>query len=317
MRKLLYAASSLLQAAAIAQTSTITTNAPATIYAESGYGWIMWTSLIPSSDYTPITNDFHFKLVFDDEFNTLDITNNWFPPPNGQFDTTYAHDCCSFRYSAANLTVSNGCLAMKVTQTGPKSYSTAALTSRRVLAQPGQSVYWEARLRMATGDAYGIANGFWTDTEPNWKFPEIDFSEWWGTFPTVTGMHLYDPDGNVIGTSRNYYSLQMQGQWHVYGTFFNAAARQVTYYIDGNQVQQLPFPDTMTDSNWWSALLIATSSGTSAGDVNQNGHVTTLPSTFLVDYVHVYSNAAGQPAVIPQTNYKGPGDAIGSTSCTN
>jgi beta-glucanase (GH16 family) len=255
-----------------------------------------------SNVITPI--DSSYNLVFDDEFNgtTLDTTTNWFSPSNGS-DTSYGGRTAQY-VPSTNIVIGNGCLDMMVTR-GPtpngSAWGTAGLSSRKSTNYG----YFEARMRMAK-NAHGIANVFWTDTIPSWNFPEIDFSEWWGATPLQTGM-WWHPTG-IPGSTGQYASLGFDPSqtFHVYGVLWIPTA--ITWYIDGRQVFQA------TGNTASSALMFDTLIGATVGGNGLPDGTTTLPSHFLIDYIHVYSQSG--TAITPQANYGGPGDASGSTSCS-
>ena len=267
----------------------------------------------PSNNlWTPLTGNSSYKLVFDDEFNgtTLDTTNNWIGGVSSG-DLTYPNSHA--QWQPQNTTVHDGCADLTVTMpTGGtpngSTYGTATLNSKLGLpaGSSSNSVYFEARLKYTpSATAYGLANVYWTNQVNTWTFPEVDFSEWWGFQPDVARQNWYASSYPGVQSDQNMGDLS--AAWHTWGTLWTSSA--ITFYLDG--VQTFSTSNGIISGTPWYTLIEATVGG---GGAEPNGS-TVFPSHFFVDYVHVYTNSSSATAITPQTNYNGPGDATGSTTC--
>jgi hypothetical protein len=94
----------------------------------------------------------------------------------------------------------------------------------------------------------------------------------------------------------------------VWSTWWTASA--ITFYLDGAQFYQTTASTNQAVTMWYT-LLSATVAGTAGNNPNSN---TVLPAYYFVDYVHVYATTG--TSIAPQANYGGPGDAVGSTTCS-
>ena len=90
---------------------------------------------------------------------------------------------------------------------------------------------------------------------------------------------------------------------------FPVLTQLISRHLDGVQVAVATKNVNLQNAAPQQTILDATVGGFGINFVDQT---TRFPAHFLVDYVHVYSNAAGAVAVIPDPGYGGPGDAIGS-----
>jgi beta-glucanase (GH16 family) len=256
-----------------------------------------------NSVFTPITGDPSYKLVFDDEFNgnSLD-TSKWYPPVD-QPDNSYPNDG-KMQMLIANVSVHDGLLDLKATK-GPtpngSPYGTSALTTKgnTISGQPIE-VYWEARMKNMD-QAYGLMSGFWTDTAPNYNFPESDFNEYWQSESKNTTRQNYHDGNNWVYESRHDTGMNLGAAYHVYGTHWTPTT--MTFYIDGKQTGQ-----TTTNTNRSNPQFYAIVNASAGGGGIWPDNTTLFPNHVLFDYIHVYSAQAGAVAVAPDTNYGGPGD---------
>ena len=254
--------------------------------------------------YTPITGDSSYKIVFDDEFNgtSLNTSTKWHAPVT-QHDNTYPNSNM-MQMLVGNVSVHDGLLDMMVTR-GPtpdgSSYGTAAITTRghTISGQP-ISVYWEARIKNMD-QAFGLMSGFWTDTAPNWNFPENDFNEYWQAQSIYSTRQNYHDGANWVLQSNYNTGMNLGAAYHVYGVLWTPTA--ITYYIDSVQTAQTTTNTNRSNPQFY-AILNASAGG---GGIWPNG-TTLIPNHMLVDYVHVYSAQAGAVAIAPDANYGGPGD---------
>lgn len=258
-----------------------------------------------------------YALVFDDEFNGTSLdTTNW---ATGWFGTGLTDPVQSTEnacYDPANVTVSGGYLHIAAVGTsctvGSNTYTNrGGLISSAVSGSPSVPFtftfgYAEARVYspVASGSTPANWDAWWMEGV-NWPTDgEIDVWEslsgggggtWHGP-PSGTGQGNFRPSGNWTG-------------WHVYGMIWTSTA--VSWYYDGNLIGTVTNGvGGVTVTNFPMSLIIDYTVGGCCG-----GPIL-VPNTMMVDYVHVYQNAAisnaltpNSPvtAITPQTNYGGPG----------
>jgi hypothetical protein len=254
-----------------------------------------------------------WALVFDDEFNgtSLDTTTNWNSPPTSQTDSTYGgtySPALTVTYMAGNVTVGSGCLSMAANWVSNTSYTTSGLSSKGSVTGPG--VYWEARVKLPDPSAQGgLVSTFWADAYPSFVFPEIDTLEYSShLLETSNGWN----DGTVWASSQFTAIPNPYSNWHNVASYWTSSA--ITYYVDGVQTAQHT-NNTNQAITFFNAILNHAVCGTSAWCNSQPSSSAGFPSYYLVDYIHVYKQ--GGTPITPGTNYKGPGDAVGTTTCTN
>jgi hypothetical protein len=252
-----------------------------------------------------------WKLTFDDEFNGQKIDEGRWLIAGGP-DKSYpqsSRDGALAYWTPQNTRERGGFLLLSVTTDGGADgpFHTAGITSNGFDGPFMQTTgYWEARLKPAC-NGNGISNAFWTDAA-NWNYPEIDILEWLGVRPTVNTMtwHFVSPFTGIDQRAVDIGEL-LCSRFHVLGMWRRADG--IVWYLDG--AEQFRTTAHLSDDNanpqWLNVQ--ATIGGWRHNFVDRT---TMFPSTYKVDYIHVYSNQADAKAVPPQAGYGGPGDALGS-----
>jgi hypothetical protein len=275
---------------------------------------------------TPAPTGTSWKLIFDDEFNgpTLN-TAIWNPSWFGATVTTVTVPivgCCeTAAYDPAEIRIVNGMLELS-TIAAPitvgsafsfraghidsnSTWNIAAQASSGFGFQVSPPAYVEARMWVPPAPGGYIANwpAFWLAGIYG-TFPadgEIDIAEaLWPTgspnMNTTMCQNYHSPPGNVT----NCTSGPSGGPgWHIYGVLWTV--NEVDYYYDGKLVKTY----STAGGNGIASIPEYLNFGNQMGTL---GGATVVPTTMLVDYVHVYSTDPTIAAVIPQRNYGGPGD---------
>ena len=254
--------------------------------------------------FTPI--DSSYKLVFDEEFNgtTLDSskwTNGWFG--NGTAITQPVQATVeAAAYDPKQATVSGGYLRLAAIAS-PATVNGRTYPYRSGLVMTGEKYrmtygYVESRIYIP-----GAADG----TVYNWP-------AWWlvgDNWPTGGEIDIMEGlEGDAYSTfhfgspsSPQHYQFAARNSmvgWHVFAAHWQPG--RITFYYDGVAI------GTITSNVTSQPMQLILNNA-----VGGWGGPTVVPSTMLVDYVHVYSNAGGAVAVTPQPNYAGPG----STGASN
>lgn len=159
--------------------------------------------------------------------------------------------------------------------------------------------YFEARMYLP-GSAGKINNwpAFWANGNHSlcgtWPCAgEMDIME--GLGGGVASYHFHSPTTNAGGYPTGDYT-----GWHIFAAHWEPGL--VKYYYDGVLVGSSTLGVTSAP------MYLVLNNGIST----QHGGPLSVPSTVLVDYVHVYSKDPNAVAVTPEANYGGPGHVPGA-----
>jgi hypothetical protein len=256
--------------------------------------------------WTPV--DSSWKLTFDDEFNKSALKSSWSVTPY-QIDPAAALYWPHYQaYSSPyNVYVNNGLLHMLVR----KHYSTIITAGITNFHYDQSYGYWEARIKTPCM-ASGVANAFWLDTK-NFDFPEIDIIEWMGSQPNVMNFtwHYKFPKDEARKIGKLQVSDAMScGKFHILGVW--RSHNFIRWYLDGQQQGREITEFVNSENAIPQGIIFSATVGGFPTSENFLGSSTHLPSEFLIDYVHVYSQEQTATAEAPDPGYGGPGDTVGS-----
>lgn len=254
---------------------------------------------------TPI--DASYKLTFDEEFNGTAVDGskwgtNWLGSPGAITKPINSGEIGA--YDPAQVSVAGGYLRLAAIEKTVRAsdgrtynYVSGIVQSHRKFEQAFG--YIEARV-FFPGSGGRIWNfpAFWMNGDharygESWPYAgELDIVE--GLGGGVARYHFHSPTTGAGGGPSGDFT-----GWHVYGALWEPGS--VTFYYDGVQVGRLTsgitsFPMYLILNN---------------GISDEHGGATVVPSTMMVDYVHVYSRDPNAVAVTPQAGYGGPGDTGG------
>jgi beta-glucanase (GH16 family) len=246
----------------------------------------------------PAPIDSSWKLTFDDEFNSLNSNHwgtNWLGSPGAI--TKPINSAEQAAYDPAQVSVSGGYLRLgtaykDVTVAGQNYDMVGGIVQSNDHFQQTYG-YFEARIYLP-GSNGQINNwpAFWLDGQ-NWPVDgELDVME---GLSGQAGYHFHSPSGGPGSTVSGDYT-----GWHTYGALWEPGS--VTYYYDGVEVGEI------TSGITSAPMFMILNNGIS----ESIGGPTSVGSTMLVDWVHVYSDSANAVAVAPEANYTGPGGGGGS-----
>jgi hypothetical protein len=254
-----------------------------------------------------------YKLTFDDEFNAL---NAGMSGTSGiKWETGYFYgDTTNGGAGTINptppgqpgslLSVNNGILDMHITS------DSAPYLDTNPNGVPGgfsQAYgYFEMRAQLVKGD--GFQDAFWLLPNSGPWPPEIDIEEHPGS-----NLHEVDytnhGDSNGTGATSEFYddynAPDVSAGFHTYGLMWTPTT--LTWYFDGQQMYSCA--TSSTEQQPFNVILSAY-----AHQIAQPWAPAVIPGTsadFLVDWVHVYSNASNATAIAGETSYQ---NHDGSTS---
>ncbi len=246
---------------------------------------------MPLNNSVPI--DSSWKLTFDDEFNSLNTATwgtNWLGNPGAI--TKPINTAEQAAYDPAQVSVSGGYLrlgtAYKDVTVAGKNYDMVAGMVQSDNRFEQTHGYFEARIYLpGTNGQINNWPAFWMNGE-NWPTDgELDIME---GLSGRAGWHFHSPSGGPGETESGDYT-----GWHTYGALWEPG--KVTYYYDGVEVGEISSGITS------SPMYLILNNGIS----DSLGGPTSVGSTMLVDWVHVYSESPTAVAVAPQANYTGLG----------
>ncbi len=213
---------------------------------------ILITALLPLIEMNAQTpsNDLHWQLVWEDNFNTLN-TNMW------QVADHFDHYGEPQVYKAGNVSVNGGNLIIQTRQEMyncpslyltpwhcsrqdavglPYSYTSGWVESKQ--AYNTQYGYIESRIKIPYG--FGFWPAFWTflgDGVSGSNAAEIDIFEMLGHLPNdnvTTNIHYEYPDGDPYfqKSELDYFDYT---DWHIYGVEWSPD--RIVWYIDGHAIR--------------------------------------------------------------------------------
>jgi beta-glucanase (GH16 family) len=241
------------------------------------------------------------KLLFDDEFNSLQLWNG----SSGTWQTSYswspsgysADDMSSWFVNplygptsapdANPYSVANGVLSMKImprpadvspAQVGNRNYLSGMLTTYPSFSR--EYGYFEMRAEMS--EAPGTMSAFWLlPSNGSWP-PELDVAEVLGNQPTMlaTTAHTATQGSQLQKLTA---VADMSKGFHTYALDWQV--NTITWYFDGKQVYQIATPSDMHQPMY---VLLDTASG--AAGSWEGTPSTGLPAAMQVDYLRVYDS---------------------------
>lgn len=255
--------------------------------------------------------------TFDDEFNSLDLTNGpWKPAiswaPNGTTDPTTSSWSMNPAWgptSAADanvFSVTNGVLSIAIKPTPadvtPSSVGNAPFLSGQLTTQAAFSQtygYFEMNAKLAGGA--GVNSAFWLLPQDGFWPPELDVEEVLGGNPTTlvdtahsqaSGTHTANPHwSNIPDASAGF---------HTYGLDWEPD--KLTWYFDGRQTAQEATPADMNKPMY---MLLSNMTGTSSSWIGQPAAGTA--TSMQVNWVHAFASN-------PYTNGNTPAGSTRPTS---
>lgn len=211
------------------------------------------------------SNDPHWQIVWQDNFNTLN-TNIWevrnnFDHYSGLAGTYSSGEPQVYTNRADNIFVTNGNLVIKVRQENyicPNSALDSGGCSRQYIygtsynytsgwVESKQSYntqygYIESRIKLPY--AYGYWPAFWTivgnGVQNQSNAAEIDIFEMLGHLPPntiTTNIHKQYPDGNIYYEEEAFSNFTYANTWHTYGIEWSPS--KIIWYIDGSPIRLL------------------------------------------------------------------------------
>lgn len=278
----------------------------------SGAGMILVIMTVPSckknlkagnaaTGVTTAPRAIAYQLVWADEFNGSSLnTGNWNidvgnPGVNSEQES----------YQAANITETGGNLVITARQqsVGGQPYTSGKIETSGKFS----TTYGRIEARMALPMVTGTWPAFWmlgTDIGTvGWPdCGEIDIMEHVNTTNTILGtMHWNGGSGHVqYGSS----TTTTPGDFHIYAVEWNPQGINWyvdnTLYVSGNITNNIN--NTGAFHNPFYIILNLAIGGTLSGSTVDNG---SLPTSMLVDYVHVYNITSAAPPVGQTITLKG------------
>jgi len=221
----------------------------------------------------------NYHLTFDDEFSSVSLdTAKWNVWSNKEH-SGYSAD----QMVAANVSVSNGALHLKVAKGGTtdgRPYSSSMVDTSGKFAQ--QYGYMEASLKVPSGS--GIWPAFWTFPQNGQWTHEIDIMEQFRAQATINNTTLhYLPTGTDQYVTKAYDAgVDLSAGFHTYGMEWTP--NSVTWYIDG--VQEFTTSTSVPTESMFMVLNNDTDPVRSWNPVTPS---TAFPNYMDVDYVRAYA----------------------------
>ncbi len=251
----------------------------------------------------PSLNLSGYKLTFDDEFNSLSVSQTG-------AGTTYADTRAEWRINGATADIGFGSTSFVDPASGynPFSVQNGALTITAIPKQASSATpgAWQSGLITTQGNfsqTYGYFeiradfsndpsawDAFWllpnkqsSATNTDASHQELDIVEHYGNNDAgvYSTIHTTDPQPAGVRWQDNrqvYSELSQPSGYHTYG--MNWQADRITYYVDGQEVGSQATPSDLNTPMYILANLA----------VQSNAPTTGSPMTSKIDYIRVYSN---------------------------
>jgi beta-glucanase (GH16 family) len=240
----------------------------------------------------------NYQLIWADEFNGSSVnTGNWnidVGNPGVNSEQEY--------YSASNVTETGGNLVLTARQ---QTVDGQPYTSGKIDTYGKFSTtYGRVEARIALPMVQGMWPAFWMlGTNINtagWpQCGEIDIMEQVNTNNTILGtMHWYDNGATQYGSSTS--TDNTPADFHIYAVEWNNQG--INWYVDNNLYVSGNTSNNINNTgafqNSFYILLNLAVGGTLSGPTVNNG---ALPTSMLVDYVHVYNITNSAPPPVGHT----------------
>ena len=266
-------------------------------------------SQFSAPDFMLPLNHSHLHMTFDDEFNTLNLSNGssgtwstayWWAQPNGAtlpsngelewyINANYAPTA-----SVKPWTVNHGILDITAAPAPAAiqplinnyQYTSGMLTTHDSFVQT-YGIY-EISAKMPAGQ--GLWADFWLLPENGSWPPELDVMEINGGNPTVldTAVHTASTGQNVT-ISNGTPIPDASAEFHTYAVDWEP--NTITWYFDGNEVYQTATPADMHQPMY---MLVDLAVGGPYGNPTSS---TQFPATLQVDYIRAYATTAAPPVI--------------------
>ena len=261
--------------------------------AQLGGGWqaagVAKTFTVESGTAVPRGVPGAWSLIFEDDFDGTSLDparwrpNRYDGGPASKDGPFNPHSEAAY-FTAANVSVASGSLALAVTQAPAtvdgQSYRYASGTvSTEGRFELAPDAYFEARVRIPEGD--GLWPSFWAVPAGRWP-PEIDGFEFFGTEDQrrpAFNFHDLDAEGQHQQSGTESYgdpAVDYRNSWHTYGV--QRQGGFLVPWLDG-----VAYPQAGTASDDRSPLFLILSLS-----VQADGHPAT-GSRMLVDHVRAWS----------------------------
>lgn len=242
-----------------------------------------------------------YQLVWSDEFNGTSVnTSNWnidVGNPGVNSEQEY--------YQAANIAETGGNLVITARQqsVGGQPYTSGKLET----AGKFSTTYGRIEARIALPMVQGMWPAFWmlgTSINSGAGWPqcgEIDIMEQVNTSSTILGtMHWFDGGNTQYGGN----TTTNPGAFHIYAVEWTPSS--INWYVDNTLYVSGNISNNINNTGAFHSpffiLLNLAVGGTLSGPTVNNG---ALPTSMLVDYVHVYNITNATPPVGQTITLKG------------
>ncbi len=205
----------------------------------------------PKAGITPPSQASGYTLIYADDFNNLDISQNW----TGQFHDWYNSEYGAVKpVSSARTSVSDSMLSLNwLTGDGANDSAVASFDIGGRTGRAFRYGYFEAQMKWSP--VAGAWPAFWllslNSATNNGNWGELDAFEGQGLQPDMFFGTVHDWTAvNGVRTSTenqpNYFSLGLANsytQWHKYGVLWEPGS--ITWYYDNNPVLTAREPPIM------------------------------------------------------------------------
>lgn len=258
------------------------------------------------------SNDPHWQLVWEDEFNSLNLDNtkwtaiDW---ADGNNATIFLKENVSINNGNLVLTVKNNPIICESNHPPTIWGARAPCVDNKIYPYNSgwvettqlyntQFGYIESRIKIPYW--YGFWPAFWTFVGPGitnfTNYAEIDIFEMLGHSPSneiTTNIHLNYPDGNIYFQKQTPTNYDYNNTWHTYGIEWSPS--KIIWYVDGSPIRLFPNHGIIDPVRIILNLSIETT--------YLPNYSTPFPSVMLVDYVKVYDLKNDCNTIINTCNY--------------
>jgi beta-glucanase (GH16 family) len=247
-------------------------------------------SLTVASSVTPPPQASGYKLVFDEEFNSLSLSNTgtgsgytWYNP--GVWFESPA--------PSSDITLSNGVLGLTWVNGQTPAYDTSISTSSTNASSYKAWTYGYFEVRMKFDPTTGSYPALWLNsldeiTNPSGEYGEVDIFEWEVQTPKTYYGTIHDWMGNKQlqnNNSSNSFPVPSStnfADFHTYGMLWTSS--KITWYFDNAEVGSATPYAIFGEQLYY--LVLGQQIGTNW--VRTTSGMTTNTLTMNVDWVHVF-----------------------------